>query len=52
MRVGGISRNKSAVKVAMDRRYKGLLTGWSSDTGSNRGGIEETQEHGSCGSER
>ena len=47
MRVGGVSRNKSAVKVAMDRRYKDY-----SQDGTDRGGIKETPEHGSCRPER
>jgi uncharacterized protein with von Willebrand factor type A (vWA) domain len=40
MRVGGESRNKSAVKVAMERRYKDYSTQGAADPGHDRRGLE------------
>ena len=40
MRVGGMSRNKSAVKVAMERRYKDYSQEGPSDPGPDRRGLE------------
>ena len=49
MRVGGMSRNKSAVKVAMERRYKDYSQEGPLDPGPDRRGPETAAQHGPPG---